>query len=169
MKTLIIKRIGIILLSFVVLQAFAGCQSAAPIAKIAPTPTEMVIVEKEVNCPLVDFVGGDPLNKVMDPELGSVDRAFVVKWTFTCPEPFFKGKAVAIQDGYYLSDGTYFWIGMYEIVTDEGGVWKMTCENDSKSARCTGNGESKYKGMHVTSELFFSNNNLKFSITKLAQ
>lgn len=171
MNTFSQKCSVVTILTLAMLLAFAGCQAAAtptiaPIPTIAPTPTESVVVEREANCPIENFIE-QPSIKVMDTELGEVDRAFYVRWSFSCEDPYIKGQYFAIQDGYTRPDGTYVWTSMLEIVTDEGGVWKGNCDNDPKSSRCTFIGDSKYKGLKMTSEYFGETGVVKFRIAKI--
>jgi hypothetical protein len=140
-----------------------------PMAKPTLAPGETVVTEGEANCPVMDFEEEAPLAVVNDPELGDVDRAFVVKYGFACPVPYIKGKTVAIQDGYYLKDGTYVWTSLQEAVTDEGGVWKGTCDNNPKLSRCTLKGEGQYKGLLWYSEYDMETFILIFRITRLVE
>jgi hypothetical protein len=132
-------------------------------------PTEMVVAEEEAYCPVVDFKEEAPLAIVNDPELGKVDRAFVVKFGFTCSVPYLKGKYVAIQDGYFLKDGTYTWSALFELVTDDGGIWKGTYEVIHGISLGISKGEGLYKGLQTSTEYEQSTSIMKFRVTKLVE
>jgi len=141
MKTLKLTACFAILI-LIALLAVTSCQSAPK-----PQPTETVVAEGEVNCPILDFEMKDGTDDE-DPELGYMSRGAFVSWRFDCQDPYWKGKFVGWQD-FYTPDGgeSWLWYGYYEGVTDEGGVWISMKEDIPPLSLNTGRGEGKYKGL----------------------
>jgi hypothetical protein len=157
---------GEIALLSVMLMAITGCQA---ITKEEAAPTPIVVVTREATCPIENFEEQESTSAWDLALLKNVDRAFVVKGDFTCEDEYIKGKLVALQDGYVLDTGKYYWTGFYEIITDEGGIWKGTCENTQDAGSvCKFNGESKYKGQQMSLDIS-ADSVFKFTITKLVE
>jgi len=133
----------------------AGCQSA---------PKEEVVAEGEVQCKFTT------INEMLvgvereEPNLGLATRGYLVWGDMDCPEPFAKGRVVAL-----FEMGENLLLGYHEVYTDEGGVWKGVCDNNGPSAKCTLDGDAKYKGMKYTSEMSFATNMLEYRVTKVAE
>jgi hypothetical protein len=166
------KWVLITVMVLITILAIVGCQPAA-MEQIAPTEivaaTESVIAERETVCPILSFEEG-PSITVNDPELGDTDRAFYIKAKYDCSEPYIKGRIFGIQDGYFLKNGDYYFNGMYEFVTDEGGIWKGTCENYADTGKCmTLTGEGRYKGLQMSSEYTYSTSTVKIRVIQLAE
>lgn len=138
-----------------------------PIVTPTIASTETVVTEGEVNCPITNYMEGNPVAQVNDPELGDVSRALVVRWDLSCSEPYLNGKYVSIQDA-YLDATTPAWTSFSEGITDELGVWKGSCvgEDKGKPTRCTYNGEGKYKGLQISIEFDMKTNNVKFRLIR---
>jgi hypothetical protein len=108
---------------------------------------------------------------VTDPELGRTDRGFVIKWVFKCDDPYLDGKAIGVQDGHDITGG-YFYNGYYEIVTDEGGVWKGTGDNTYRNGATTAEGvyqgEGKYEGLVMRIKYILPTNKMSLRVSRPA-
>jgi hypothetical protein len=147
--------IGCVLFSIIIL-GVAGCQAA---------PKEEVVAEGEVKCELIILGETKDMGVLRsEPELNEVFRGSLTWGDMNCQEPMLKGRIIALQD-----EGDKIWVGFNEFITDEGGVWKGMCDNDEASSKCTFNGEAKYKGMQIKTELSWGTNLMKYRMTKVAE
>jgi hypothetical protein len=139
----------------ILLLLIAGCQSA---------PKEEVVAEGEMDCVFT------PVNEMLvgvereEPDLGQITRGYLVSVDMDCPEPYSKGRVVAL-----FEMGDNLLLGYHEVYTDEGGVWKGVCDNNGPSSKCSFEGDGKYKGLKYTSEMSFSTNKMKYRVTKAAE
>lgn len=157
----------------ITLLAIAGCQA---VPKVPPTatptlaPVEIVVAEREVNCPIIDFEMLDGTD-LIDPELGGMRRGALVSWNFDCPEPYLKGRWVGIQDFYGSSEDeeALFWTAIYEGITDEGGVWRTTADVKPPLSLSKSIGEGKYRGLQMSLEYNLDSSNVKVRVTRLEE
>ena len=161
------NRVVCLTLGFlIVLLAITGCQ---PVLKAQPTATLEVIVENESQCTIESGpgLGGIPAN---DPELGEVTRAVVNIYHIDCGNPYVTEKCIDVQDHHVDEEGVLHFTSMVECVTDEGGVWKGTCDATiGKSAVCSTKGEGKYKGLQLFTDSDLNTMVMKYRVTKLAE
>jgi hypothetical protein len=154
-------KFGITLAVIVILLALGGCQPASK------TPEETVVAEGEVVCPLIDFQY-TPGTQVVDPEYGNMERGVLVSWKWNCSVPYLKGHWVGIQD-MYSDVTTGHWTGDYEGVTEEGGVWKGLSEIKPPLSIGTSEGEGKYKGLKISTEINMDGYSIKYRVTQLVE
>ena len=157
------KWYGITILMLVTSLTAAGCQATAT----EQEPEREIVVEKEVNCPMVNFTPSSGI-PVDDPELGSVERGVIYRWRFTCEEPYLKGRVIGLVDS-YSPDGLSLrnW-GYYEIVTDEGGIWEGPCEQVT-STECTFEGQGLYKDLQMSLVYWIESGNCTFTVFRLIE
>ena len=156
------KWIGIISSVLVAGLVLTGCQ--------AKEPEREIVYEIEIPCPVEDFVE-TTVDPIQDPELGTVYRAYTQAFKLTCSEPYIEGRVHALLDGYIKSDSTSGWWGYYELVTDEGGVWKGICETTyPTSTVCTLlEGEGIYKGLQMSLESKFASSKVSIVVYRLPE
>jgi len=160
---------GITIVVLATLLVITGCQS---VAKVQPTttPTETVVVEREVNCPISNFnADWGKGAQVIDPELGAMTRGVPVSFSFDCSEPYLKGKAVGFQDFYSPSKDTTYWNGVCEIITDEGGVWMGEVDTKYPIGSGTLKGDGNYTGLQMKLEYNNETSDAKIRVTKVTE
>lgn len=123
-----------------------------------------VVVEKQVQCPVAGLVK-EACQTIQDTKLGTMSAGCVFTWTYPCDEPYLKGKGVALGDSYSYAgtDHQEYW---QEIITDEGGLWRGTCEMNTTDliTRCQLEGAGKYQGLRMASEANELTGEVNFSI-----
>jgi hypothetical protein len=163
------KWISIVILFLVTLLVMAGCQSVAkvqPTGAPQPTATPIVVIEGEALCSVSDFNQAQGID-IEEPELGKVTRGMVATYAINCGVPYVTEKCIEIQDGHFEGD-VFHWTSIFECITDEGGVWKGTCDSTlGETAVCTSNGDGKYKGLQLYTDADLNTYNMKYRITRL--
>lgn len=156
------KWIGIISFLLVGLLVLTGCQ--------AKEPEREIVYEKEIPCPVADVVE-TTVDPIEDPELGTVFRGLTQEFKLLCSEPYIEGRIIALLDGYIKSDLTSGSWGYYELVTNEGGVWKGTCETTLpiKTVCTLLEGEDIYKGLQMSLEYDFATSKVNIAVYKLPE
>lgn len=150
---------------FVLLLVIAGCQSTPEASVAAEGPKLDVIEEGEVECQLKIIGEYENIGILRtEPELEEVLRGHVIWGDMDCTKPFMTGRVIALQDM-----GDNIWTSFDEFITDEGGVWKGFCENDETSSKCSWEGEAKYQGLHLETDLIWDTSSGIYRLAKVVE
>jgi hypothetical protein len=153
---------SICLLCVILFLVSAGCQA---VQKQGAEPE--VVAQGTVSCDIENFTESPPLLIQSDPELGTVQRGYVIKHHNRCGVPYLDGAYIGIQDEWHLGN-TGGWSTMMEIATDEGGIWKGTHEvNNDLLLKGSYFGDSKYKGLHLALEYDLAKNSMTYTVTRV--
>jgi hypothetical protein len=161
------KRIVIVNIGLVVFLVLTGCKAEAT----EQEPEREIVYEKEVRCPIANFIEST-VEPIEDPEEKTAYfRAYTHQFDLTCSEQYVEGRVLALLDGYTKSDYTSFMWGYYELVTTEGGVWKGMCEGvPTVDTQCPDMvGEGIYEGLHLLLEYDVATSTVNFTVFRLPE